>query len=303
MMLTSSKGLNVCADFEGESLRAYKCPADVWTIGRGNTNADGFTAKYLGKPIGPGVTISPAQSAYLFVESIRKSYEPAVRAAMPNAKQAEFDAGIDFHFNTGAIARASWVKYFRSGDRGEIGPTLLSWNKGGGKVLAGLTRRRKRELAMILSGDYGPEGNRPYTDSKRAQSFGMLRLGDKGPECADLNAALAKIGFKTGTQGEYFTAVTQDAILKFQTAHKQLRVDGVAGPATRAAIQRERDGVRQTTGAGGTIATEVITGAGDHLAGGYLPLWLWVALGAALFCALAYVAWKYRDELVAKLSR
>lgn len=171
-MAITEQGLAVIRSFEGLSLKAYKDEVGVWTIGYGQTNDD---AKVLGFTIKDGVTITKAQAEALLRSSIARLYEPAVNKAMGDAGTtqasvlaARLDAGYSFHYNTGAIARATWVQKLKEGDMAGVHDSLVSWNHAGGKVLAGLTRRREREWAMIRAGDYGPEGkiDAPITDEK-----------------------------------------------------------------------------------------------------------------------------------------
>lgn len=150
----SVPGLNVIRSSEGRSLRAYRDAVGVWTIGYGNTNYD----KSLGFTVKAGVTITAAQAEEMLLHSLNTQYIPPVDRALPGQTQAAHDAGYSFHYNTGAIGRASWVKALVSGNRAAVEPSLMSWNKGAGKVLKGLTRRRAREYAMIARNDYGPEG-------------------------------------------------------------------------------------------------------------------------------------------------
>lgn len=152
---TSERGYNVIRSFEGNSLKAYKDQAGVWTIGYGQTNAD---AAVLGFQVKEGVTITKEQSEALLKAAVPRLYEPAVNKAMGAPNQAQFDAGVSFHYNTGAITKATWVKDFVAKNMPSVHSNLLTWNKAGGKVLAGLTRRREREWTMIDKSDYGTEG-------------------------------------------------------------------------------------------------------------------------------------------------
>lgn len=146
MLTTSEKGLAVIRSFEGRALKAYKDCVGVWTIGYGQTN---FDASVLGFKIEAGVTITPEQCEALLRSSLKKRYEPLVMKSMgEGVKQAPFDAGSGFHYNTGAIARASWVKNFVAGHMPAVHAGIMQWNKGGGKVLAGLVRRRAAEADL-----------------------------------------------------------------------------------------------------------------------------------------------------------
>lgn len=148
-MQTSAQGEAAIVHEEGEVLRAYRCPAGIWTIGVGLTAASGVV-----KPCA-GMVISKAESRTLLQKALRRNYEPAVARAMPTAKQHEYDAGVGFHFNTGGIGRASWVKAWRDkAGRAAITKRLIAWNKGGGKVLPGLVKRRARECDMLFDRKY-----------------------------------------------------------------------------------------------------------------------------------------------------
>jgi len=205
---------------------------------------------------------------------------------------------------------------------------LLSWNKGGGRVLAGLDRRRKREYAMITVGDYGPEGRNappvlsgangkvtgtvgtepPTTNNPHYP--GLMKRGDKGDEVRAFKADLRALGMTVKAEDDNFEATTEAQVRKFQTAHKQLNVDGVVGPATRAAIKREADMARQlktggsvTGGPSGSViladqANAQVTGAAQ-----FLPTWAYVLLGLLFVGTVCYIGFKYRDELLAKIRR
>jgi lysozyme len=134
-------------------------------------------------------------------------------------------------------------------------------------------------------------------DHHLAGTPGMLRNGDEGPEVADLNASLKLLGYDVS--GTKFTDATEAAVRKIQSSHPQLSVDGIAGPATRATINREADLRRKmattvkTGGAGsiGTVAADVVSGGG-------VPVAVYVGAAVVLAIILGFFAWKYRDEIV-----
>lgn len=316
----TDKGLAVIRSFEGCALRAYRDSVGVWTIGYGITNFDKWAVAYLGRKIGAGMTITQEQAEYLLEESLRQTYVPEVEKAMPSpAEPYEIDAGASFHFNTGAIARATWVKLWKArAPVHELKASIMSWNKAGGKVLNGLTRRRHREFQILEYGNYGPEGEtkpprlddrgRVVTESAGAADHflrgtpGMLRLGDKSEAVADLNKSLAKLGYKT--DGDVFTLGTKEAVADVQRAHPQLTVDGTAGPATRATINREiamRKGSKAlvSTGSAATAATAIAEAA----TGGNVSTAVYVALAVGALAVLGAFLWKFRDEVMAAAKK
>lgn len=324
----SPPGYNVLRSFEGRSLRAYKDVVGVWTIGFGNTNSD---ASVLGFTIGAGVTITAEQADSLLRIAVEKRYEPTVRATFPDASQELFDAATDFVYNigTGGLAKRSWVIGYK---RNKDASGILAYDHAGGKVYAGLTRRRKRELAIINAADYGPEGKAtpselildkngkeigvkpgvkvnappplpaalpPGTATLSPVSSGMLRKGDQGEEVRDLQTMLRVSGYPCNSNGS-FDAITEKAMKDFQRAHAQLDVDGVAGPASRAALQRVYD--MKSKMARGAVVTGTTTGGvtADQVGGThFLPTWSVVALCATAVVVLGVLVWQYRDEIVA----
>lgn len=149
----SAAGIALIKRFEGcASLRAdglveaYPDPgtgAAPWTIGWGATGPD----------IGPGTVWTQAQCDARLAEDLAR-HAAEVSAALGGApvSQAQFDALVSFHFNTGAIARATLTKRHRSGDHaGAIGE-FARWNRAGGRVLKGLVRRRLAEAQLYAEG-------------------------------------------------------------------------------------------------------------------------------------------------------
>lgn len=149
MISTSRDGLAFLERHEGVRLSAYRDPVGVWTIGAGLTAASGVVTPRA------GMVITAAEASRLLALALTRNYEPAVRAAMPGASQAAFDAGVSFHFNTGAIGRARWVRLWREKAPADvIQDAMLAWVKAGGRTLPGLVTRRKDEGRLLLTGHY-----------------------------------------------------------------------------------------------------------------------------------------------------
>lgn len=285
-MQTSPQGKAALSQEEGDVLRAYRCPAGVWTISRGLTAASGVV-----KPQA-GMIITQTESDRLFDLALAR-YEPAVTEVMPGAKQPAFDAGVSFHWNTGAIRKASWVKRWREkAPREIIRAALVAWNKGGGRVLPGLTARREREALMLLNGMYPAQ-----VAGTRSLVFARWALPMSGAEIAAARAGFQLLGYDPGNTVD---AVLASAVTKFQSDHA-LTADAVIGRATLSTLQRRLDARSKaaTTAVTGlpaaTVPAAVNPVADSHWVG---PL-IWA--GLALY-ALS-LAWRYRDVIAAKTDR
>jgi lysozyme len=133
--------------FEGCYLRPYLCPAGVPTIGFGATYyEDGSRVTLLDPPI----TRERAEELLLWM--VRAKYLPAVIRLCPGIDDPlRLAAIIDFTFNLGAgNLQASTLRRRINADRWDDVPgELRKWVKGGGRVLAGLVKRREAEVVLI----------------------------------------------------------------------------------------------------------------------------------------------------------
>ena len=66
--------------------------------------------------------------------------------------QSQFDAMVSFHYNTGAISRATLTRKHKAGDFAGAASEFARWNKAGGRVLKGLVNRRRAEAKLYSSG-------------------------------------------------------------------------------------------------------------------------------------------------------
>jgi GH24 family phage-related lysozyme (muramidase) len=124
------------------SIEAYPDPGTggaPWTIGWGAT----------GPGIGPGTIWTQAQcDARLEADLNRHAREVADTLGSAPTSQAQFDALVSFHYNTGAIARAALTRKHVAGDFAGAASEFARWNRAGGRVLPGLVRRRAAEAAL-----------------------------------------------------------------------------------------------------------------------------------------------------------
>ncbi len=139
----SERGVELVAKFEGCRLEAYKCPAGVWTIGYGHTAG-----------VNQGDTLpSEARAKELLKEDLEK-YAASVNSCVKQGlitfplNQNQFDALTSFCYNCGA---GNLKKLVSGRDAATVADKMLLYNRGGGKVLEGLKRRREEERALFLS--------------------------------------------------------------------------------------------------------------------------------------------------------
>lgn len=110
-----------------------------WTIGWGAT----------GKGIGPG-TVWTAEQCNARLEADLARYSAEVSRALGEAptSQHQFDALVSFHYNTGAIGRATLTRLHQAGNYDGAAAEFGKWVNAGGRRLAGLVRRREAEAAL-----------------------------------------------------------------------------------------------------------------------------------------------------------
>lgn len=137
-MTTSSKGVSLIKSFEGCRLKAYKCPAGVWSIGYGHTAG-----------VKEGDTITQEHADEYLRNDLAK-YEKAVLNydCIYHFNQNQFDALVSFTYNCGV---GNLKNLTQSGKRtlAQISAKLLLYNKAGGVVLRGLQRRRAAEKELF----------------------------------------------------------------------------------------------------------------------------------------------------------
>ena len=132
-----------CAKRCGDGrFRAYPDPGTggaPWTIGWGAT----------GSEIRPGLTWTQAQcDARLERDLGRYARDVAHTIGDCATTQAQFDALVSFHYNTGAIARATLTNLHRGGNFAAAQAEFGKWVNARGKRLPGLVRRRRAEAAL-----------------------------------------------------------------------------------------------------------------------------------------------------------
>lgn len=131
--------------WEGCDLTAYRDPVGVWTIGYGTTDAD---KSITGTTIRKGMKISQNTAESWLRKSLNQHYLPLVLKYDDRYhwNQNQLDALVSFAYNIGSIDQltAEGTRTIK-----QISAHIPAYNKAGGKVLDGLTRRRREEKALF----------------------------------------------------------------------------------------------------------------------------------------------------------
>lgn len=152
-------GIALIKQFEGCARKrpdgrfeAYPDPGtggDPWTIGWGATGPCHVT----GGHIAPGTIWTRAEcDVRLEADLVRYAADVARALGDCPTGQHQFDALVSFHYNTGAIARATLTKLHKAGDHAGAAAEFGKWVNAGGRRLAGLVRRREAEAALYHGG-------------------------------------------------------------------------------------------------------------------------------------------------------
>jgi len=137
----------ICAQFEGFKSEPYLCPAGVWTIGHGITRyPDGRRVTKDDDPI-------TEQKSLEIMRGLLIKFQADVLWHCPSITSTGLLAACtDLAYNIGsnAFGGSTLRKVINDGgDNEAIAAQFRRWNKGGGKVLPGLVRRREAEIAIL----------------------------------------------------------------------------------------------------------------------------------------------------------
>jgi len=145
----TAAGANLIKHFEGlkeksgDRYKPYVCPAGVLTVGWGTTHHGGHKFDAASR-----WTLQECHDAFI---KDMGTFERAVRRLVKVPLTAnQYDALVSFCYNCGEgnLAKSTLLKKVNAGDHKGAAAEFHKWNKGGGKVLAGLTRRRASESLL-----------------------------------------------------------------------------------------------------------------------------------------------------------
>jgi GH24 family phage-related lysozyme (muramidase) len=213
-MHISQRGIALIKQFEGCRLTAYKpVPTEqYWTIGYGHYGAD----------VAPGSAISQAQAEMYLIADVTK-YEKAVNALGIPLNQNQFDALVSFAYNCGI---GNLKRLCTGRTPSQIAEKMVEYNKGGGKVLTGLVKRRQAEQTLFLTGVVESPNRNPYPEPTK-----NIKYGSRGNDVRWLQVELGRKGYNLVVDG-IAKDKTINALKEFQK-ESGLVVDGICGVKTR----------------------------------------------------------------------
>ena len=140
LMKLGERGTEILKYFEGCKLTAYQDSVGVWTIGYGHT-----------KGVYDGMTITQDQAEQMLLSELEE-YEGYIKdmVTVP-LTQNQFDALVVWIYNLGPtnFRNSTLLKELNAGNYNAAGQEITRWNKAGGKVLAGLVKRREAEAELF----------------------------------------------------------------------------------------------------------------------------------------------------------
>ena len=139
----SKDGLALTQGFEGLRLTAYQDVAGIWTIGYGHTGPD----------VTPGLRISEIEAEAILLADLADAIRCVNQAVTVDLTQCQFDALVDFCFNAGrgSFLNSTLLRKLNLGDMAGAAAQFGLWVHAGGRVVAGLVRRRKAEAELFAS--------------------------------------------------------------------------------------------------------------------------------------------------------
>jgi lysozyme len=125
-----------------QHLRAYKDIVGVWTVCDGDTY-----------DVRPGM-IETAEGCELRLDKQLTAHAKFVLACTPTLRghdrQLAAAVSLAYNIGTGGYCRSTVARRFNAGNWRDACDAMLMWNKAGGRVVAGLTNRRRAERALCL---------------------------------------------------------------------------------------------------------------------------------------------------------
>jgi lysozyme len=149
LIVVSALAVSGIAGYEGYRARAYDDGVGVQTVGFGSTRHPD------GTPVKAGDTVTPERAVVMLAKDADRIWrEAAACIGDVPLTQNEADAFASLAYNIGsrAFCRSTIVKKLKQNPPDYAGAceAILMWNRAGGQVLPGLTKRRQAEYRMCM---------------------------------------------------------------------------------------------------------------------------------------------------------
>jgi len=147
----NTASIDLIKAFESLFLEAYQCSADVWTIGYGTTSTK--AGGHDDGTITSGMKITEDEADEYLRQDLEYFEKVVLRLVKVDITDDEFGALVSFAFNCGEgnLKKSTLLRKLNAGDKKGAAKEFIRWNKGGGKTLNGLTRRRASEERLFES--------------------------------------------------------------------------------------------------------------------------------------------------------
>ncbi len=149
MSKPSQKCVSLIEEFEGFRLEPYLDSVGIATIGFGSTY-------YLDEKT--KVTLEDEKITKEFAEQLLLAHLSKLALSLEHMieidlNQNQIDALLDLVYNIGLgnFKSSTLLKLLNSGDLEKASSQFLVWNKAGGKVVDGLTRRREADRNLFIA--------------------------------------------------------------------------------------------------------------------------------------------------------
>ena len=144
-MNISKEGLALIKKFEGCELKAYRCPANVLTIGYGVT-----------KGVTEDMEITQQEADEMLAGELIEYTEYINNMVKVALNQGQFDALTAWIYNLGPtnFKDSTLLRVLNEGRYNEVPQEIKRWNKANGQVLNGLIKRREAEALLFQSKEW-----------------------------------------------------------------------------------------------------------------------------------------------------
>lgn len=135
--------IDLIKKYEGLSLKAYKCPAGVWTVGYGTTiYPDGTSVK-------SGDTVTKTKAEALLLDYVINKIMPNIRDLGLTSNQESAVCSLVYNIGWPAFSKSKCYKAIKNKDWESVYKNW-DWCKANGKFLKGLAKRRAEELYLFF---------------------------------------------------------------------------------------------------------------------------------------------------------